>query len=72
MDGDRHNGVGTAHEGGGVSMDTMELVKAEFPSICPKIKTVRRLVPPQPDLAWIKDFEGVRQIGVSKTPGVPC
>jgi len=57
MDGDRHNEVGIAHEGGGVSMNTIELVKAEFPSICPKIKTVHRLVPPQPNLAWIKSSE---------------
>jgi hypothetical protein len=45
MDGDHHNGVGIVHEGGGGSMDTMELVKAEFPSICLKIKRVGRLVP---------------------------
>jgi len=33
-----------------------ELMEAEFPSICPKIKMVHKLVP-QPDLVWIKNFK---------------
>ena len=35
----------------------MEWMKAEFPSVCPKVKTGYKLMPPRPDLAWIKDFE---------------
>jgi len=39
------------------SKDGMELLGAEFPSICPKVKTSRKFVPPQPDLGWIQDLE---------------
>ena len=54
------DGKDVIHDDGVADLDgrvVTQLVEAEFPSICPKIKVIRKLVPPQHDLAWIKDFE---------------